>query len=185
MNNDGTEPLNEKTLGFLWDKWKHHDGLAYSRWASAMVVEGAILSATIITLGLLIDEKTSEYVSYICLSLSFIWLIAGTTTVVFIKCQETDIRVRNSFNKEIVDTLWNLGLLQEKTKGGKEKWDTAGYEGNADDNEHPINLWHTPTPFLKGKKVRASKLSKWLLNGFMAINFTACLGFFVAFLLLL
>ncbi len=153
-------------ISFLWDKWKYHDSLAYSRWTSSLTFEVAVFGATGLTLKVLFEAHEPIRLCLLCF-LSLAWILASRTSYSFIKSQAIDVRVRNTFNKQIVEQLLEVGLLE----GDKETWRFQDYNtGSRDDNKHPINLWHTPKPFDEGRDTRATKLNAQLMKIFFRCN---------------
>lgn len=158
-------------ISFLWDKWKHHDSLAYSRWTSSLTFEVAVFAAT----GLALKATNVENVIGLLLLafLSLAWCLASFTTYSFIKSQQVDVRVRNTFNREIV-----AYLLREKILDTDKKWAVEEYiEGCEDNNELPVNLWHTPKPFDKGRDTRATKWNSKLMKVFFWCNLAIATAF--------
>ena len=162
-------------LQFLWDKWKHHDSLAYSRWRSSMVLQASLITATVVSLRLLMELDTNSKIMLLSV-MAAIWAISGFAIYVFIKSQEIDIRVRNTFNRKIVKVLLVNGVLE-----GKES-DWYENEYHVEDNSHPVNLWHTPYPYGKGEKTRATKWNGWLMKLFMKLNIVVSIVFLMSIL---
>jgi len=161
-------------IQFLWDKWKYHDSLVYSRQTSSMVLQVSIITGTILALRAVDPKYISNINAFIFFGLFLAWSISAFSTWVFIKSQEIDLRVRNAFNKCIVEELIRLGIVNKT-----DKWQLDSYD--AENNKHPVNLWHTPYPYEEGNKTRATKWNRYLMVSFFWINILAAFSFLVSF----
>jgi len=163
-------------LSFLLEKWKHHDGLIYHRSNTFWTVQSVSIGATILIL-------SSDFENY---SIKVIFgmipiLFACVVGRMIITMAKIDKLVRNSFNKSIVEELIKQGgiLKEENLK----KWE-SDEEWNVGNSTHPINLWHTHTPFERGKSfTQASRFQQRTLNSILIIEalLVICMGieFFV------
>ena len=88
-----------ETLRFLWDKWKHHDSLCYQRMVVFWVIQGVIGGVTAIVWRLDISDQPKMIASLI------ICLIVGTFGILLYKMLKTDLCVRNTFNKSIINLI--------------------------------------------------------------------------------
>ena len=174
-----TKDVDKYPISLLWDKWKHHDSLAYSRWTDSATVQGFACAGTFLTIRFIFD---GEYVSTLVtlLLLTFLWGLAAYSTKMLSNSMIIDIKVRNTFNKEIVEHMIKLSIL----KGTNESWGVSSYSVDKDGetHSHPINLWHTPDPFKMGTKSRATFTVKNMMGLFFKVN-TILATFFLVFFL--
>lgn len=119
-------------LDFLFEKWRHHDNLMYSRQATFWIIQGAMFAAVVYGL------RDSHWI--LPDRLAFIGATMGVAAVIgfgLIRLLIMDVGCRNSYNKRICE------LLKENTSvlAGK-SIDETGWA--ASDPDHPVNQWHTP-----------------------------------------
>jgi hypothetical protein len=149
---------------FLWDKWKHHDELLYNFITSFWNVQA--VSFVIIPIA---ESKHSMYVVIFLLFLSYINIVYFKTNI---KLART---IRNTFNPKLVLCLSERKIIDEDLHQYADTW-------TAENGSHPINLWHTPYPFSKGKLVASSAKFESLILLITVTEFlVACLWFILSF----
>ena len=132
-------------VSLLIAKWQYQDSLISRRHATLLTVEAAVYSATAIVI-----SKSSNPTKITLVILAFAFLLAAVIGWQLRQIARMDRRVRNTFNRTIVVELRQKMLL----KGSDDVWNEANWSANHDD--HPINLWHTPTPLERGTGVRGT-----------------------------
>lgn len=136
--------MQENLLPLLLKKWQYHDAQIYRFLPTALGVQAAVTSAAAIVVSRVGLTKPSA----VALVLAF--GMAAFITWQWREMSRIARRVRNTFNREIVEGLRKDRLLaDDDTLWNNRRW-------SADDDEHPINLWHTPTPGGRGAGTRAS-----------------------------
>lgn len=179
-----SEEIKRENLQFLFSKWQHHDSLAYSRWQATMVLEVAVMTGSALLFG-----KVPHELFFLIFSL--VWFVASFSTWLFRESQLIDVRVRNTFNREIVAILRREGVLNSDLNWHEESW-------SVNNNDHPVNKWHTPNPFdswcpnqktnndtkskdmIKNKSL-ATKWYAFLMKAFVIFNLSVSVLFFVLF----
>jgi hypothetical protein len=131
-------------LSFLVDKWSHQDGLIYRRLPVFWAIQAAVVS--VIALAFNNHISSSPILAALGIPFLLIALIGWQTR----QLTRADRRVRNTFNKEIVEKMITLRVL----KGSPEYWDFEHW--TPENDSHPTNLWHTPDPRGRGQGTRGS-----------------------------
>jgi len=134
---------------FLLSKWTHHDNLIYKRVAQFYTMHGIVLTISTIIINIVVSstEITRFHGCYI---IGTLLLFSGYLTWTIFKMKHADIIARNSFNKEIVNTIH--GKVAEWHSPANYVY-SNWYPGNA---KHPINSWHLYNPVNDFKSGTAS-----------------------------
>lgn len=153
-------------LSFLWDKWKHHDGLVYDRFRTLWLAHGLVFAVIAIIWGLDFAECSVRL-----LASGVLLLLLGVLCVALLSIIKADLLCRNAFNLKIVALLRQYGDLF----GVKDDaWSENSWK--VSDNSHPINLWHTPYPLCRGAGVRGSAHAMRITKVFACLEIVAGLS---------
>jgi hypothetical protein len=130
-----------------------------------MLFEAALMSVTVFSLRFL-QEGASFQDGVVFGLLAILWVFGSVVSSQFYKARMIDLRVRNAFNRKIVE-----GLLAGGTLESSEQWRAsldADYSVDAHDN--PINRWHTPSPFNPDGLSRVSKQIETVMHSMVWCN---------------
>jgi hypothetical protein len=142
---------------FLWDKWKHHDTLAYSRVQQYFQITAFIIAAA----GLLWvnDER---------LLAALILALGGLYGVSYRVLMRKDMWVRNSFNPSLVGSLRSARMLQLPHIEPN-----AAQDWRADDYQHSTNQWHFDPGLRDGSRGLGIVNADMLITGTAALQWIA------------
>jgi hypothetical protein len=159
------------TLQAFVAKWIHHDAHIYRRLTTVWTVEAAVVSAAVIVMSRTPLDETINQLTLAALVFGF-WFVAWIAWQMR-QISRLDRKVRNTFNVHIVTELREHGVLL----GDDRHWNVEHW--SAENDSHPINLWHTSDPFGRGADTRASTLIEKQIIVLLLLDLVIGLGLFV------
>lgn len=152
----------QDALAFLWDKWKHHDTLIYSRWGTFWTVQAVCGGAIALVPN---TPLAKEFTSVAC---AIVLVLLGLMSSIYtVRMMRSDRVCRNAFNGPLVSLLVQSGILppaplDPEAPGSTTRdfppqtiqWTLTTWSPSL--AEHPANRWHEYCPGVREKTALAS-----------------------------
>lgn len=146
----------------LWDKWKHHDGLAYGRVQQFLQMQSFVVAGAILGW---VNEK---------LAVTFLMLATGIgLSLFYLEMFMKDMRVRNAFNAKLVKAFNAAGIDLGIEDDEPMSW-------NPESTDHIVNLWHVNPMHREcgsGRSSREAILLMTVIGGVECALFIVLLSF--------